>query len=107
MDRSGALPGTLQWKKWLEEALRAANEGNHDWDAVGRKDVIMRENPDAYQHQHQHQHRPEMSSRQQTENMVKQHESGHWPVTNDPAAQQAPLDQVQPTPFQHPGGALL
>ena len=107
VDRSGALPGTLQWKKWLEEALRAANEGNHDWDAVGRKDVIMRENPDAYQHQHQHQHRPEMSSRQQTENMVKQHESGHWPVTNDPAAQQAPLDQVQPTPFQHPGGALL
>ncbi|KAK3950509.1 hypothetical protein QBC32DRAFT_13506 [Pseudoneurospora amorphoporcata] len=92
VDRSGALPGTLQWKKWLEEALSAANEGNHDWDAVGRKDAIMRENPDAY------------VSREPS-NLVKQHDVGHWP--NDPAAQKAPLDQVQPSPFQHPGGASL
>ncbi|KAK3401963.1 hypothetical protein B0T20DRAFT_450874 [Sordaria brevicollis] len=92
VDRSGALPGTLQWKKWLEEALRAANEGNYDWDAVGRKDAIMRENPDAY------------VSREPS-NLVKQHQTGHWP--NDPAAQKAPLDQVQPSPYQHPGGALL
>ncbi|KAK3342811.1 hypothetical protein B0H65DRAFT_230907 [Neurospora tetraspora] len=92
VDRSGALPGTLQWKKWLEEALKAANEGNYNWDAVGRKDVIMRENPDAY------------VSREPS-NLVKHHQSGHWP--NDPAAQKAPLDQVQPSPYQHPWGALL
>ncbi|EAA28428.1 hypothetical protein GE21DRAFT_9263 [Neurospora crassa] len=91
VDRSGALPGTLQWKKWLEEALKAAKEGNYSWDAVGRKDEIMRENPDAY------------VSREQSY-PVRQHQSGHWP--NDPAAQKAPLDQVQPSPYQHPGGTL-
>ncbi|KAA8633461.1 hypothetical protein SMACR_00635 [Sordaria macrospora] len=84
VDRSGALPGTVQWKKWLHEALQAANEGVHDWDAVGRKDVIMRENPDAY------------VSREPS-NLAKQHDVGHWP--NDPAAQKAPLDQVQPSPY--------
>ncbi|KAM5350568.1 hypothetical protein ACJ41O_007073 [Fusarium nematophilum] len=42
--RSGAAPGTEQWKKWLKEARENAVSGNRTWPSVARKDVIMREN---------------------------------------------------------------
>ncbi|KAH6887552.1 hypothetical protein B0T10DRAFT_72807 [Thelonectria olida] len=42
--RSGAAPGTDQWKKWLKEAEENAKKGNRTWPSVERKDVIMKEN---------------------------------------------------------------
>lgn len=39
--RSGAAPGTPQWKQWLQEASENANAGNRKWAAVARKDAIM------------------------------------------------------------------
>jgi hypothetical protein len=68
-ERSGALPGTEQWKKWLREARDAAWNDNRKWEAVKRKNEIMKEDLDA-------------SS----------------PVEVDQAAQQVPLLQVQPPP---------
>ncbi|KAJ4160324.1 hypothetical protein NW754_003449 [Fusarium falciforme] len=44
VSRSGAAPGTDQWKKWLAEALENAGKGKRDWESVARKDVIMKEN---------------------------------------------------------------
>ncbi|CAN8098476.1 unnamed protein product [Discula destructiva] len=41
--RSDAAPGTPQWKKWLEEALKNAKAGNRKWTAVTRKDEIMKQ----------------------------------------------------------------
>lgn len=41
--RSGAAPGTDQWKKWLAEAEQNAKAGIRNWTAVARKDVIMKE----------------------------------------------------------------
>ncbi|KAK3316288.1 hypothetical protein B0H66DRAFT_480109 [Apodospora peruviana] len=46
VDRSGALPGTDQWKKWRDEAVRAAWRGERDWKAVKRKNDIMKEDLD-------------------------------------------------------------
>ncbi|KAL1838959.1 hypothetical protein VTJ49DRAFT_2031 [Mycothermus thermophilus] len=48
VERSGAMPGTDQWRKWLAEALREAKRGHNDWPAVSRKNEIMREAADAY-----------------------------------------------------------
>ncbi|KAJ4393582.1 hypothetical protein N0V93_002795 [Gnomoniopsis smithogilvyi] len=39
--RSGAAPGTPQWRQWLKEASENANAGNRRWAAVARKDAIM------------------------------------------------------------------
>lgn len=41
--RSGAAPGTPQWRQWLKEALDNANAGNRGWPAVARKNDIMSE----------------------------------------------------------------
>ncbi|KAM0259338.1 hypothetical protein ACHAQJ_003370 [Trichoderma viride] len=41
VERSGAAPGTPQWKLWLSEALQNAKDGNRDWPAVKRKNEIM------------------------------------------------------------------
>ncbi|KAM7186021.1 hypothetical protein V8F20_011556 [Naviculisporaceae sp. PSN 640] len=41
--RSGALPGTEQWKRWMVEAVKAAKRGDRGWKAVGRKNEIMKE----------------------------------------------------------------
>lgn len=41
VERSGAAPGTPQWKQWLNEALKNAQDGNRDWPAVKRKNEIM------------------------------------------------------------------
>ncbi|GFP55910.1 hypothetical protein TASIC1_0006008000 [Trichoderma asperellum] len=41
VERSGAAPGTPQWKQWLSEALENAKAGNRDWPAVKRKNEIM------------------------------------------------------------------
>lgn len=41
--RSGAAPGTLQWRQWLKEASDHANAGNREWAAVARKNEIMSE----------------------------------------------------------------
>ncbi|KAJ4266549.1 hypothetical protein NW762_004538 [Fusarium torreyae] len=42
--RSGAAPGTEQWKKWLKEAMNNAVKDNRSWPSVERKDIIMKEN---------------------------------------------------------------
>lgn len=39
--RSGAAPGTSQWRQWLKEASENASAGNRKWAAVARKDAIM------------------------------------------------------------------
>lgn len=41
--RSGAMPKTKQWKRWLEEAQKMAEKGERGWKAVRRKGEIMRE----------------------------------------------------------------
>ncbi|KPM45014.1 hypothetical protein AK830_g1507 [Neonectria ditissima] len=41
--RSGAAPGTDQWNRWLSEAEEKAVANDRKWDAVARKDVIMKE----------------------------------------------------------------
>ncbi len=41
--RSGAAADTDQWSEWLTEARDAARLGERNWNAVGRKDAIMRE----------------------------------------------------------------
>lgn len=43
VDRSGALPGTEQWRRWRDEAVKAAKRGDREWKAVGRKNEIMKE----------------------------------------------------------------
>ena len=53
VERSGALPGTVEWKKWLDEAVgeaqkaeEAGEEGERQkhrkWKAVERKNAIMK-----------------------------------------------------------------
>ncbi|KAK3175705.1 hypothetical protein K4F52_010042 [Lecanicillium sp. MT-2017a] len=41
VDRSGAAPGTDQWKRWLREAEGAAIRGERGWKAVQRMSDIM------------------------------------------------------------------
>lgn len=43
VERSGAAPGTEQWKKWLREAEKNATANERTWPAVARKDIIMKE----------------------------------------------------------------
>lgn len=47
VERSGALPGTDQWKDWLKEAVDEAWKNNRGWEAVRRKNEIMKESVDA------------------------------------------------------------
>lgn len=47
VERSGAMPGTEQWKEWLREAVDAAWEDNRAWKAVQRKNEIMKDALDA------------------------------------------------------------
>jgi hypothetical protein len=42
VERSGAAPGTRQWREWLAEADRAAKRRDRRWPSVRRKDEIMR-----------------------------------------------------------------
>ncbi|KAH8904250.1 hypothetical protein BR93DRAFT_883519 [Coniochaeta sp. PMI_546] len=42
VERSGAAPGTKQWREWLQEADRAAKKKQRNWPSVQRKDEIMR-----------------------------------------------------------------
>ncbi|KAK1759590.1 hypothetical protein QBC47DRAFT_293539 [Echria macrotheca] len=46
-ERSSAMPGTEQWKKWLAEAVENAWQNKRDWPAVTRKNEIMKENLEA------------------------------------------------------------
>ncbi len=46
VERSGAMPGTVLWKKWLKEAVAAAKKGNDKWEAVRRKNEIMKHDVD-------------------------------------------------------------
>lgn len=41
VERSGAAPGTPQWKQWLNEALDNAIKDNRNWPAVKRKNEIF------------------------------------------------------------------
>ncbi|KAB5566550.1 hypothetical protein GE09DRAFT_1107247 [Coniochaeta sp. 2T2.1] len=42
VERSGAAPGTKQWREWLREAHRAARKKQRNWPSVQRKDEIMK-----------------------------------------------------------------
>jgi len=46
VERSGAMPGTDQWRKWLKEAVEAAWRNERTWPAVTRKNEIMKESYD-------------------------------------------------------------
>jgi hypothetical protein len=59
VERSGAAPGTEQWKKWLREAEGAARRGDRTWHAVKRKnEIMMEENEDAAPADSAEQHAP-------------------------------------------------
>ncbi|KAK0629111.1 hypothetical protein B0T17DRAFT_614934 [Bombardia bombarda] len=75
--RSGALPGTKNWEKWLNEAIAETCKGNRGWGAVGRKNDIMREDPDA-------------------SSPVSPVDYGGQQVVVDEAEQAAPLVEIQP-----------
>lgn len=71
VERSGAMPRTDEWKKWLDEAVEQSKKDNgKNWDAVGRKDDIM-----------------QSAARRRSP-------SSQEPVV-DMAMQRAPLDEVQ------------
>lgn len=72
VERSGAAPSTSQWRMWLREAGENARK-NRNWPAVKRKDEIMRQNVDGV-------------------------DSSPGGPEADPAAQHAPLREVQPDP---------
>jgi hypothetical protein len=42
VERSGAMPGTDQWRQWLQEAASAAKRNDRNWPSVQRKDEIMK-----------------------------------------------------------------
>lgn len=83
VERSGAMPGTDQWKKWLAEATRNAWDKNRKWPAVTRKSEIMRE---------------DMYTGLTPTSMSAPGMGGLSPVETraDPAAQVAPLEEVKP-----------
>ncbi|KAK4453943.1 hypothetical protein QBC34DRAFT_174003 [Podospora aff. communis PSN243] len=89
VERSGAMPGTDQWKKWLAEATQAAWKGERDWPAVKRKSEIMKEG---------------MTMMMGTPVRAKGEEVElvSMPV-EDAAAQVAPLDEVKGK-LPHEGG---
>lgn len=70
VERSGAAPSTSQWRQWLREAGENSRT-NRNWPAVSRKDEIMRQN-------------------------VSGADSSPGGPEADPAAQHAPLREVQP-----------
>ncbi|KAG6363828.1 hypothetical protein INS49_008931 [Diaporthe citri] len=72
VERSGAAPSTSQWRRWLREAGENSRK-NRNWPAVRRKDEIMKENVDGA-------------------------DSSPGGPEADPAAQHAPLREVQPDP---------
>ncbi|KAM7185971.1 hypothetical protein V8F33_012098 [Rhypophila sp. PSN 637] len=76
VDRSGALPGTEQWRRWLNESVQAARRGERGWKAVGRKNEIMKEEIEAWREQR-------IAEGEEMEEVV------------DLAEQEAPLVQVQ------------
>lgn len=87
VERSGAMPSTEQWKKWLAEASDAAWKKDRGWAAVTRKSAIMKEDTFV------------------AETPTSPTTSGPGspqPIEQrmpDPAEQAAPLQQVQPQPF--------
>lgn len=86
VERSGALPNTEQWRKWLMEAVRAAKEGNRQWQAVGRKNEIMKEDSDDASLRAYSPHSPHSGHGHHH----------HFPgPPADPSEQAAPLTQVQ------------
>lgn len=77
VEKNGAAPSTPQWRRWLEEAERAAKAGNTAWPAVKRKNEIMDDS--------------------------KSHSSSSPVQTYDEAQQKAPFTEIQNTgqnPFQ-------
>lgn len=43
VERSGAVPSTPQWKRWVQKAQEAAVSGLRNWPAVSYKEEIMKE----------------------------------------------------------------
>ncbi|KAK4219842.1 hypothetical protein QBC37DRAFT_271768 [Rhypophila decipiens] len=81
VERSGALPGTEQWRRWLRESVQAARRGERGWKAVGRKNEIMKEEIEAW--------------REQRIGDGEEGEEEEEQVGFDLAEQEAPLVQVQ------------
>lgn len=84
VERSGAAPGTRQWKAWLREAEREAEAGHRDWDAIGRKDDFMK-----------------MSDQE-----IERRAWKEAPAPVDPVEQVAPATEVQPSQQQPQPGSL-
>jgi hypothetical protein len=87
VERSGAAPGTPQWKAWLREAERAAIHEDINWDAIKRKDELMKMSEKDIE--------VELQGRSQT------------PDPLDPAEQVAPASEVQAPPQQQPQPGTL
>ncbi|KAK1766983.1 hypothetical protein QBC33DRAFT_72511 [Phialemonium atrogriseum] len=88
VERSGAAPGTPQWREWLREAEAAARRGDRRWAAVAQKDEIMKadEPPDTSDEL-------QGSSRGRRRGDDRDSDGG-GPAT-DEAAQHAPVQEVQ------------
>ncbi|KAI1847599.1 hypothetical protein JX266_006451 [Neoarthrinium moseri] len=89
VERSGAAPGTPQWKAWLAEAEQAAEDGNRKWPSIARKDELMK----------------------LTEDEIRMQKMRMSPVTKenvvpDPAEQAAPAVEVQPRDQKRADGTL-
>lgn len=88
VERSGAMPGTDQWRMWLSEAVAAARDGRRDWPAVARKNDIMRQSVEGRK-------------------LSSSSSSSRGPTDGvDDAAQAVPLQQVQPQPIHSRSGTF-
>lgn len=89
VERSGAMPGTDQWKKWLAEAKEAAWKGERKWPAVTKKNEIMKESLDVSSS-------PTSSKGIGIDAAAERRSSGAQTPRPDAAEQVAPLLAVQP-----------
>ncbi|KAK5653337.1 hypothetical protein OQA88_9028 [Cercophora sp. LCS_1] len=97
VERSGAMPGTDQWKKWLAEAKDAAWKSDRTWQAVTRKNEIMREGLDAPSS-------PTSTTEVGIGAAAERRSSSAQTPRPDPAEQVAPLTAIQPLARTATGG---
>jgi len=108
VERSGAAPGTKQWREWLAEAERNAKQGKRGWPAVARKDEIMKVDEAAETTSDEKQPRvapPRRRRRQRQRDATDEEEeeeeeqrddfSSPAGASTDFAAQHAPVQEVQ------------
>ncbi len=97
VSRSGAAASTTQWEDWLEEATKAARRGDRNWNAVARKDEIMRkwESP--------RKKRPRQTADSMGRSLDDDEEDDDADDGVDDAVQHAPMVEVQlPSSAQSP-----